>query len=90
MRVRYWREGGLEREEVVESPEGGEALPQVVVRPFGVMAVTEVALEARAVLEEEYVLMGAMEHRHRGVLWAEYVWRGYRLRECPECGGGCG
>ena len=87
MRVRYWRGGELEREEVLEGPKGAAGLPAVVVRPFGLLGATRVFVEGPTLAGDEYALCGAMEHSKAGVLCAEYVWTGYRLARVQEAVG---
>ena len=88
MRVRYWRGGELEREEVVEAgPRVCAELPKVLVRPFQVLGATRVFVEGPTLAGDEYALVGAMEHSKAGVLCAEYVWRGYRLAQGGEAVG---
>lgn len=95
MRVRYWREGELEREEEERAVGTAEELAGVRAVPMRVMAgnpeMGEQEPRQVLVVADQYKLVGAIQHSKVGVMGAEYVYVGSLLTKgCAEWGGGCG
>lgn len=86
MKVRYWRDGEVEREEEAAGPRRCRELPTVVVRPFGVMAGSEELEREPTLMADGYQLAGAMEHSKKGVVCAEYVYTGAAITRVRQVG----